>query len=349
MSEKPLISVIVPVFNTASFLRKCLDSICNQTYCNLEILCVNDGSTDNSSIILEEYASKDRRIKVFTQSNAGLSAARNTALQHATGEWITGVDSDDYLELDAYEYALKGTGDEIDIICFGSRVVWERAWEGEELQQYMDLKYINSQVATPELIKNTNVTFCCKLWRKSLIDSFNQKFPINLLYEDTYFFLTLAPFARLISYMPDKKYNYIQRSGTITSKTNSIKAIDSLLIARNILNFFHQHPLPPSQKYLDLIAFEICFFSRYTSCAEPVYFLRTAQSIAKNYSLINRYPQKLRFLKQVPLLLRPFIKRSITKSSYGIFGLPIITVTFRNNTQVIRFLGIKINKKEIQC
>ena len=86
MPDSPLISVIVPVYNVEKYLRKCLDSICGQTYRNLEILCVNDGSTDGSAAILEEYAARDARIKVFTQPNRGLSAARNTGLEHATVE-----------------------------------------------------------------------------------------------------------------------------------------------------------------------------------------------------------------------------------------------------------------------
>ena len=125
MSQAPLISVIVPVYNTEKYLRKCLDSICGQTYRNLEIICVNDGSPDNSATILEEYAARDERIKVLTQANAGLAAARNAGLAFASGEWVTGVDSDDYLELDAYEYAINAATPDVDIVCFGTRLVWK--------------------------------------------------------------------------------------------------------------------------------------------------------------------------------------------------------------------------------
>lgn len=103
----PLISVIVPVYNTAPYLRQCLDSICNQTYQNLEVICVNDGSTDNSAEILEEYAAKDSRIIVITQTNAGPSVARNVAIEQAKGEWIASVDSDDWIEPDTYEYFVR--------------------------------------------------------------------------------------------------------------------------------------------------------------------------------------------------------------------------------------------------
>ena len=121
----PLVSIIIPVYNVERYLRKCLDSICGQTHRNLEILCVNDGSTDGSAAILEEYAARDKRIKIFSQKNAGQGAARNLALNHATGEWVTGVDADDFLAIDAIEYACSGISDSVDIINFGILVIWE--------------------------------------------------------------------------------------------------------------------------------------------------------------------------------------------------------------------------------
>ena len=121
--KSPLISVIVPVYNTAPWLRRCLDSICSQSYKNLEILCVNDGSPDNAAEILAEYVAKDSRLKIFTQENAGLSAARNTGLEHASGEWVTGVDSDDYLYPGIYEQAIKHCHEDVDMVFFGVQKV----------------------------------------------------------------------------------------------------------------------------------------------------------------------------------------------------------------------------------
>lgn len=92
---KPKVSIIVPIYNTAKYLPKCLDSIVNQTYHNLEIILVNDGSTDNSSQIIQQYAKKDSRIQIINQKNAGQSAARNSGIQKATGKYISFIDSDD--------------------------------------------------------------------------------------------------------------------------------------------------------------------------------------------------------------------------------------------------------------
>ena len=103
----PLISVIIPIYNVENYLARCLDSVVNQTHRNLEIILVNDGTPDGSITIAEAYQAKDNRIKLLHQENAGLSEARNTGIAAATGDYITFLDSDDWLELDAYEYLLQ--------------------------------------------------------------------------------------------------------------------------------------------------------------------------------------------------------------------------------------------------
>ena len=100
----PLISVIIPIYRTEKYLHRCLDSVISQTYTNLEIILVDDGSPDNCGKICDEYAAKDKRVRVIHQANQGLPGARNTGLEIATGEYIGFVDSDDYIEPDMYEY-----------------------------------------------------------------------------------------------------------------------------------------------------------------------------------------------------------------------------------------------------
>ena len=104
------ISVIVPVYNVEKYLSKCLESIINQTYQNLEIICVDDGSTDT-------------RIKIITRQNGGLSAARNTGLKNATGEFISFVDSDDWIDLETYEKAIGHFSDDVDSVCYAAAIV----------------------------------------------------------------------------------------------------------------------------------------------------------------------------------------------------------------------------------
>lgn len=209
------ISIIVPVYNTAPWLSRCLDSICTQSYRNLEILCVNDGSTDNSAEILEEYAAKDSRIKVFTQENAGLSAARNTGLKHATGEWVTGVDSDDYLCPDIYEQCVKLCSERVDIVFFGVRVF---TTEGEELNNgYFALPEAGEYELLPAQAGKLNACFWDKLWRRSLITEHNLQFPVGLVHEDEALFWTALPYVRRVAMCPSIGYTYLLREGSITN------------------------------------------------------------------------------------------------------------------------------------
>ena len=97
------VSVVIPVYNVEDYLRDCLDSIVNQTLKDIEIICINDGSTDNSLEILEHYKSKDERIKVISQENGGISAARNKGIDLASGDYISFIDSDDYIDNNFYE------------------------------------------------------------------------------------------------------------------------------------------------------------------------------------------------------------------------------------------------------
>ena len=101
------VSIIVPVYNVEKYLERCLDSLINQTLTNIEIVCINDGSTDNSGKILDDYAAKDNRIKVIHQNNAGQAVARNNGLKIANGNYINFVDSDDWVDLDFIEKLYK--------------------------------------------------------------------------------------------------------------------------------------------------------------------------------------------------------------------------------------------------
>lgn len=230
------ISVIVPVYNTAPWLRRCLDSICTQSYRNLEILCVNDGSTDNSAEILEEYAAKDSRIKVFTQENAGLSAARNTALKHASGEWVTGVDSDDTLCPGIYEQCIAHCSERVDMVFFGVRVVTP---EGKELNNdYFKLPEAGEYELSPEQARQLNVCFCDKLWRRSMLTAHNLQFPVGLVHEDEAMYWTAAPYIRRIAICPSIGYSYLQREGSITNDT-TLSAPKRLERYMGILEYVH--------------------------------------------------------------------------------------------------------------
>ena len=114
------ISVVVPIYNTSIYLSKCLESLINQTYKDIEIICINDGSTDNSLEILNKFQKKDNRIKIITQENQGLSAARNKGIVEANGEYISFIDSDDWVDLDFFEKLITALEKEHADIAAGS-------------------------------------------------------------------------------------------------------------------------------------------------------------------------------------------------------------------------------------
>ena len=119
MSEKPLVSVVIPVYNVENYLRQCMDSVVNQTYSNLEIVCVNDGSPDRSIDILRDYEQKDKRIRIVEIENQGLSGARNVGTSHCTGDYLLYLDSDDWIDLDTVEVALRAaTENHVDIVLW---------------------------------------------------------------------------------------------------------------------------------------------------------------------------------------------------------------------------------------
>jgi glycosyltransferase EpsH len=133
----PLVSIVVPVYNVEKYLFQCLDSIVNQTYTNLEIIVVNDGSPDNSHLIVEEFSKNDSRIKIINQENAGLSAARNTGIKEATGEYLMFVDSDDWVDVAIVEKLLsKIDGVEL-VVCS-----YYRSYENTVIPRFFDMEGI---------------------------------------------------------------------------------------------------------------------------------------------------------------------------------------------------------------
>lgn len=204
----PLISVIIPVYNVEKHLKKCLDSIVNQTYKNLEIILINDGSIDNSGEICEEYAKKDKRIIYMSKKNGGVSSARNFGLSLATGDYYHFPDSDDYLELDTYEYLL-GLLDKhkCDSVAFEHFVTFP----SEEFAHSMnESKYglFNNANAQKNIMSGSQ--FCCnKLYTKEMVRGLSFREDIYRG-EDTLF--AAIALSKVNSIWFDKRplYHYVQ-------------------------------------------------------------------------------------------------------------------------------------------
>lgn len=324
-----LISIIVPVYNTAQWLRRCLDSICAQSYRNLEILCVNDGSTDNSAEILAEYAAHDSRIKVFTQANAGLSAARNTALEHATGEWVTGVDSDDYLEPDICENAVSYAGDSVDIVYFGVQEVAEDA-SPMPPNPYFDLPAAGQYSMTPDVAERLNVCFCGKLWRRCLLEDNGLRFPHGLVHEDEALYYLAVPYVNKVASCPQTGYYYVQRQGSIM---NSGVVSEQARVARfaPVLSYVSQeygmrHLLrTPARAYLVKMFLRLCSWLYWSQEKEAIAailapIIRRSGVYRDNYLLERLLP--------VSGCLRLFLSRYPQSKVYRFFGVACWAVVY---------------------
>lgn len=209
----PKITVIIPVYNVAPYLQKCLDSVMNQTYANLEIIIVDDGSTDGGGAICDRYAGEDERIQVIHQENQGLSAARNAALDIMTGELVGFVDSDDWIETDFYERLEKGMeeyGADISVIGFYN--VYQN---GRYPSQYhVENKVLEKTEGMAALEQGGighavwNKLYRREAWRKV-------RFPVGRVFEDVLTTWKLFLKAKRVVCVEGYGYNHIIRKGSI--------------------------------------------------------------------------------------------------------------------------------------
>lgn len=351
-AHQPLISVIVPVYNTSRWLRKCMDSICRQTYSKLQILAIDDGSTDSSLDILREYAAKDPRIEVIHQENAGLSAARNAGLRHAKGDWITGVDSDDYLLTHTYETLVAKLNPEADIVCYGAQPVDEN--DKKVSLHIMDILFSGTHAATPELSQLVSPTFQNKLWRSEFFHKWELQFANGHIHEDEILWRQACAVAQNIQLIPDKLYCYLQRTGSIMhSKKSAIrKTQDYCKAIRAIAAFYDKHTHQISDVWRAHLAHSLGAF--YDACVQLCSTSAERAHVTQEFSALaaktdfgphaeNIYP--LPELKHPGSRLRRlFIKREFNKTTYCLFCLPLWTIRTRKNKTSYRLFGIPIWK-----
>ncbi|PYG89473.1 glycosyltransferase involved in cell wall biosynthesis [Ruminiclostridium sufflavum DSM 19573] len=234
---KPMISVIVPVFNVEKYIRTCIESIAGQTYKNLEIILVDDGSEDSCGQICEEYAKKDRRITVIHKSNGGLSDARNTAIDRAGGEYITFVDSDDSLEYDYIEYLYNLIERySADISVCNINRIFEGGFREENIISDIQSEY-SPQEALEQMLyqKLFDVSACAKLYKAELFAGI--RYPKGKYYEDFATTYLLFDKCAKIAYGALPKYNYLIRENSITTSQFSQKRMELIDISQQMLDF----------------------------------------------------------------------------------------------------------------
>lgn len=254
MPKKKIISIIIPVYNAEKYLKRCINSIILQTYKDLEIILINDGSEDNSSKICDEYACIDNRIKVIHKENGGPSLAREAGVKIATGEYIAFVDADDYIDFDMFEILVNEAEKGLDIVQCGFRKV---SPNGEVLET-IELKPIN-----------ISSTFECSLYYASQINTTN--FLWNKLYkaelfkdiifpklyagEDSCILTQIYASAKRIANIKGSFYNYVMTPNSLCRQAFSEKKLDNIEAGKFMYNFyFKRYP-------------ELCGFSALHICS----------------------------------------------------------------------------------
>lgn len=243
MNQKPLISVVVPVYNVEKYLNKCLDSIIGQTYKNLEIILVDDGSTDDSGAICDVYREKDSRVIVVHQKNQGLSGARNTGIHMANGELLGFVDSDDYIVENMYERLLDVLlKNDAQISICDCECIME---VGEEIihQEYPKLKteVLNKEQTLQRLDGFSYpywkyVTAWNKLYRKHLFDEIC--YPVGKKNEDEFIAHSLFAKAECVTVISEPLYKYVQRADSIMGGSQKKKHMDAVYALKERCDFF---------------------------------------------------------------------------------------------------------------
>lgn len=244
----PIISIIIPVYKVEQYLRKCVESILTQTYTNLEIFLVDDGSPDNCGEICDEYATCDNRIKVIHKKNGGLSDARNVAIDVAIGEWIIFVDSDDFVSDDYVETLYRL----VNKYKCKVGVAWMRTfYEGNKIDTSQP-KYFEKVFDRLDGIKKMfyqelfDTAAWCKIYHRSLFSS-GIRYPFGLIYEDlpTTYLLFLQ--ADRIAFCNHRIYNYLLRKDSIEGQPFNVKKLDSALQIIEMVKS-HAEELKPIEK-----------------------------------------------------------------------------------------------------
>ena len=213
------ISVIVPVYNVELYIEKCIKSIVNQTFSDIEILLVDDGTKDKSGEICEYYSEKDVRIKVIHKENGGLSDARNVGMQFATGKYIIFIDSDDYIKEDMLEYMynnIKKSGAD-----FSTCGVYDVYGDHVVKQKYFKEELVSGEQAFSYILQGTNIKGAIwnKLFKREVIE--NLEFPVGKTYEDVFFTCDLMERVNHVYVGTQPKYYYIHRENSITTRRYS--------------------------------------------------------------------------------------------------------------------------------
>lgn len=345
-----MLSVIVPVYNTAPFLSGCLDSLLGQTYRNLEIICVNDGSTDASAAILDAYAAKDSRIKVIHQENAGVSAARNRGIDVAKGDLITFVDGDDWLEPDAYAKVVAAMVDGVDLVCFGMSIDGEILPENRcALEAYYQVKRQGLAVACKSIV-DTDGSVSNKVFKLDIVRKKKLRFDTQIACgEDAAFYFSYAAVVGNAYYLPEGLYHYEQHgeSAMARFRERTARGLDHLRVLESVFCFYEKNGVMQKMQSVYDWLFSLYYDQALVTTPEEMYpeVHRMAYALAVKSGSIqaNHLPQirRLKGLRMSPVEKR-FHWYADNRECFGFRGRAICSITYETDKIVYRVFGKRV-------
>ena len=313
----PIIRIIVPIYNVGKYLPKCIVSILNQTFKNFELILVNDGSTDNSGVVCDDYARKDTRIKVIHKSNGGVSSARNAGLYVAKGEYIGFVDPDDYIDKNMYEklYRLCIDNNSDIAICRFNREINGKIQNKESTEEIIEL---NNMEAMNELFKGNLYRFslCNKLFSKKCFN--DVLFPEERIHEDLSTTYKLFANSKKAVYINYCGYIYVRRENSILTSTYNEKRLQAFIAWDEIIEFIDKN-------YYEIIEQVIATFTYW--CVDNILYILNQVNNSKkknNYlNIIQKYTTKYYiYIKRNNILSRSYkLRIRIFNINYKLFIL----------------------------
>lgn len=349
----PKVSIIVPVYNVENYLRKCLDSIISQTLKNIEIICINDGSTDNSLSILKEYASKDERIIVINQENSGVSSARNRGLEIATGEYIAFVDADDSVTPDCFLTTSRtmDNDSDIDLVCYSAEVINDRDTDIKQLnstQNFLTCKDMGKVGLNSTIFSHIKGLVWQVLLRNSIIKEKELTFSNYKLGEDLLFILKYICHINYIYVLAKRLYNYTLRDSGASFKygtqNNPIYALEAnIMLAEEACDYYKS--LNKSKKFNN-----ICFTRINNAIHWILQNIKTDEEKQQGCQLLEAFVQhldpaydwgELEYVRKKEFYRIKELNIPFLNLGNKILGLKIYRTDYPSIT--LWFLGIKIS------
>lgn len=312
--SSPQVSVIVPIYNAERYLSRCLDSLVNQTLKDIEIICIDDGSSDSTIDILKEYRRHDKRIKLIQIDNSGQSKARNFGLLQANGDYLAFVDSDDYINLEMLE-KMYGAAVEnnADCVVCGLKVEYENAQDYTQgTISWGKAKHEGTSEICPDILKNLRTNVLDKMFRRRIITDNNILFPSGInLNEDGVFVWSSLPFCKVISFIKEDLYHYIQHEDSTIYNicSGSDPRVCEFPVSWRIIidRLAHSRSVPKLYApLLDVIIGNISYFTPYVPDELRIQWDNDIKEFFTHFN--SKYPTLLkRFLQN-----RPGTKRLLT-------------------------------------